>query len=428
MTAVQNLVRRLLLIISYPTVAILTALAATRLKELQGEFPGLVVFIVFLLAEIWLLHSLKKIGVMPHAADSSEDLPGIVSRTNSIIQDKLKLQNDLEALASEKYQLEAKVNRLESETRELTEENLNRRQKDPKVDLDLLGKLKLLAQNYIQGMAREILERISVNNLELSKKRMDVVFLDCDNSGVILSESARDKVYESFREQFKDAVRRDDAKEEQRLIREKIREEERAQEDFEREMERIRSEEQLLKEAIEEALAKNSDEHTEEIRGLRAQLAEAERKMERTISMAEITSAGHVYVISNFGSFGENIFKVGLTRRLEPLDRVRELSSASVPFPFDVHMMISCEDAPALEKALHKELNSARVNKVNLRKEFFKTDIKSIVESVAKHHGNVEYAATAEALDYTETKLIEERGDFEEIFGLIHDATGVRDE
>jgi hypothetical protein len=114
--------------------------------------------------------------------------------------------------------------------------------------------------------------------------------------------------------------------------------------------------------------------------------------------MAQQTKAGNVYVISNVGTFGAGVFKVGMTRRLEPLDRIRELGDASVPFPFDVHMMISCEDAPALECALHRALHKSRINRVNPRKEFFRTDLQLIVDVVQEHHGCVDYAADPEAL------------------------------
>jgi hypothetical protein len=110
-----------------------------------------------------------------------------------------------------------------------------------------------------------------------------------------------------------------------------------------------------------------------------------------------------VYVISNVGSFGESVYKIGMTRRLEPMDRVRELGDASVPFPFDVHMMISCEDAPKLENALHRELHTYRVNHMNPRKEFFRIDIETIRKLVEKYHGTVEYVADAEALEYRQS-------------------------
>lgn len=108
-------------------------------------------------------------------------------------------------------------------------------------------------------------------------------------------------------------------------------------------------------------------------------------------------------MISNIGSFGENVYKVGMTRRLEPMDRVVELGDASVPFPFDVHMMISCDDAPTLENQLHRALNDARVNKINLRKEFFRVDLETIHRLVEENHGEVEYVAEPEALQYRET-------------------------
>jgi hypothetical protein len=113
-------------------------------------------------------------------------------------------------------------------------------------------------------------------------------------------------------------------------------------------------------------------------------------------------------VISNIGSFGEGIFKVGMTRRLEPTERVRELGDASVPFPFDVHMMISCGDAPTLENALHRKLVKQQVNKTNPRKEFFRTDIETIVQIVKENHGDVQYVADAEALQYRQSLTMPE--------------------
>jgi hypothetical protein len=123
----------------------------------------------------------------------------------------------------------------------------------------------------------------------------------------------------------------------------------------------------------------------------------------RAISQAQLTKAGHVYVISNIGSFGAGVFKIGMTRRLDPSERVRELGSASVPFPFDVHAMISADDAPSLESALHQQLHKSRINKANPRKEFFKTDIDAIVKIVKEHHGDVQYVVDAEALQYNQS-------------------------
>lgn len=99
---------------------------------------------------------------------------------------------------------------------------------------------------------------------------------------------------------------------------------------------------------------------------------------DRTMSLAQTQKAGHVYIISNIGSFGEGVYKIGMTRRLEPMERVVELGDASVPFPFDVHGMIWTEDAPALEAALHRAFQERRVNVVNGRKEFFRVSLDEI--------------------------------------------------
>lgn len=119
--------------------------------------------------------------------------------------------------------------------------------------------------------------------------------------------------------------------------------------------------------------------------------------------------AGYVYIISNIGSFGEGIYKIGMTRRLEPTDRIDELGSASVPFKFDIHALIFSADAPSLETALHQAFADYRVNKVNNRKEFYKIPLKEIEKLVKQYHDKTvtfEYVAPAE--QYRETLKINE--------------------
>ena len=124
--------------------------------------------------------------------------------------------------------------------------------------------------------------------------------------------------------------------------------------------------------------------------------------------MAQQTKRGNVYVISNIGSFGENIYKVGMTRRLDPMDRVRELGDASVPFPFDVHAIIESDDAPALETTLHKALALMQVNKVNPRKEFFRVSLSDLHSLVDKMGLKANWTMEAAAAEYRETLAIEE--------------------
>ncbi len=119
-----------------------------------------------------------------------------------------------------------------------------------------------------------------------------------------------------------------------------------------------------------------------------------------------MTRSGHVYVISNVGSFGEHVYKIGMTRRLDPMDRIRELGDASVPFQFDVHAIIYSDDAPALESELHKAFDGQRVNRVNERKEFFRVPIEQIATTVREQRGEIEITLTAEAAEYRMTQAI----------------------
>lgn len=136
---------------------------------------------------------------------------------------------------------------------------------------------------------------------------------------------------------------------------------------------------------------------------LQAQLSDVAVQKERIASLAN-GRAGNVYIISNLGSFGENMFKIGMTRRLEPQDRIDELGSASVPFKFDVHSFIFSNDAVGLEAKLHEMLNSKRVNKVNRRKEFFYTSIDELEKLVQEIEPTAEFNRTMIAEEYRQSQ------------------------
>jgi len=203
-------------------------------------------------------------------------------------------------------------------------------------------------------------------------------------------------------------------KEEQRQIREQMREEEKAQRELEKAAKEAEQDELRRQQALDEArkemelasgeeLAKLAD----KIAVLEQQLKEAQEK-ERAISQAQITKSGHIYVISNIGSFGENVYKIGMTRRLEPMDRVRELGDASVPFEFDVHAIIYSQNAPELENKLHRHFDDKRVNLVNYKKEFFNVSLEEIEDAVKEMHGDFEFTQIAEAKQYRETLSLRE--------------------
>lgn len=186
-----------------------------------------------------------------------------------------------------------------------------------------------------------------------------------------------------------------------RAQREAAREEERARKEFERQKEKLLKEQAHYRTAYDRVLAQGAgdspaaEELREQLERLGADIATVEAR-------AANTRAGYVYVISNVGSFGEQIVKIGMTRRLEPMDRVRELGDASVPFRFDVHALVFSDDAVGLEGHLHAALTAQRVNKVNQHREFFRTSPSRVRELLTQAAGNhlLEFTETAEALEW----------------------------
>jgi len=161
-------------------------------------------------------------------------------------------------------------------------------------------------------------------------------------------------------------------------------------------------EEQRYQELLDKARMEAGVDETR-IAELEASLAEAHAAKERAQAMAEMTRSGYVYIISNIGSFGEDVVKIGLTRRLNPDDRVRELGDASVPFLFDTHAMIYSDEAPALEGALHKEFEDRRINAANMRKEFFRVNLEEVEEAVRRLAPEASFFADREAQEWHET-------------------------
>lgn len=158
---------------------------------------------------------------------------------------------------------------------------------------------------------------------------------------------------------------------------------------------------------MDEVMAKEKTQYEEQLGELQKKWEEAEERNQRAMSMAQQTKRGHVYVISNIGSFGENIYKIGMTRRLDPMDRVKELGDASVPFEFDVHTIIFSEDAPSLETKLHHAFEENRVNKINRRKEFFKTTLTSIKELTDSEELDCHWTIKAKAEQFKESIALE---------------------
>ena len=185
-------------------------------------------------------------------------------------------------------------------------------------------------------------------------------------------------------------VRKEQAKQEQLALKEQMRQEAEERKALEAERKKVEKEESKFKTEIDKltvALSESTSASDKEqlhtrILDLQKQLSDIIIKKDEIVNLQN-GKAGNVYIISNLGSFGQDVFKIGMTRRLDPQDRVNELGSASVPFKFDVHSFIFSEDAVGLEKKLHETLNEKRLNKVNMRKEFFKIDITELEKLVS---------------------------------------------
>lgn len=275
-----------------------------------------------------------------------------------------------------------------------------------------------LATRYLAETTKWISQSLTANNYAAQKDRLTDAIQRVRSIGFNITADEEALRIAELKQEYERVVRVAVQREEQARIKAQIREEERLQREAQRVIDQSKRESDMIQAALDKAMLEARGQHNAEVEHLKQQLAEAEAKSARAISMAQQTKAGHIYVISNLGSFGENVFKVGMTRRLEPLDRIRELGDASVPFPFDIHMMISCQDAPALENALHRALHRTRLNKVNPRKEYFRADLNSIVEIVKAHHGQVEYVADPTAFEYRESlRMSDEDAEFvEQVF------------
>ena len=218
---------------------------------------------------------------------------------------------------------------------------------------------------------------------------------------------------EAVRIEYEYYVQKERAREEQRAIREQMRQEAEERKELERQRKQIEKEESKFHDQIGQLTTQlEQAEDDEKTKLLQARIEELQRQLSAVseqrekITQLQNGKAGNVYVISNIGSFGEDVFKIGMTRRLEPMDRVNELGNASVPFPFDVHSLIFSDDAVSLETKLHHILNEQRVNKVNLRKEFFRVPLDDLEKLVQEIAPTAEFKRTILAEQYRQSLSI----------------------
>lgn len=263
-------------------------------------------------------------------------------------------------------------------------------------------------------------DNVKFNNMESSEKRIEKSYEVLNKLGRIMSarisDSYRKLKYDELHLSHEYQEKKQEEKEEQKRIREELREQQKLEQEIRQAREKIAKEKKHFAQAIKDLEARllnhlNANEAgliNEKLSEMKDQLQELEKE-EKTIDYREQNAkAGYVYIISNIGAFGENVFKIGMTRRLEPMDRIDELGDASVPFYFDVHALIFSDNAPALEGKIHQHFHSNRLNKLNRRKEFFRADIHEIEKVVRDNYDKVvDIVKEAPAAHYRESLLIQ---------------------
>ncbi len=306
-----------------------------------------------------------------------------------------------------------KINEIINKEKEL----LNKIKTDFRSNLDKKETAALFKLLYrcFNADCDEIIASVTAKNYDAQKSKLEKAYEQINKLIEIFNSKIDVKYLKLKQNELQLAVeyqyKIEAEKEEQRLIKEQMREEAKAQAEIEKVLKDAEKEQKTYEKALEKArqdlmLATEEQKLTYEntIAELEAKLKETLEKQQKAQSMAQQTKAGYVYVISNIGSFGEDVYKIGMTRRLEPIDRINELGDASVPFKFDVHAMIYSANAPELETQLHKVFDDKKVNKVNPRREFFRVTLDEIKKETEKVHGSeIHVTKIAEALEYRQS-------------------------
>lgn len=368
-----------------------------------------------------------------HLRAKSENLANYEEQIAELKRNKNALQRDLEALEEEIVCQMIDISDYENITSEECKNKLSLLKNEIN-DLIKSGKTieitdssknkKELAANKKQILlcfiseCTNIINNLTFKNVDAARGKIERSFTNINKifsvDGLQLKNVILEKKLQELTIVYAYLVTKEQEREEQRAIREQMLEEEKVRREIEREKLKIEKEESQFKKEISKLMAymqKASDIekqlYIDKIKELEEKLSQLDNDKKNVLEREANTRAGFVYVISNIGSFGENIYKIGMTRRLEPLERVKELGDASVPFSFDVHAMIFSADAPALETALHTTFKNKAVNKVNPRKEFFNVSLEDIEKVVKENHNAVvTFTKVAEAAQYRESLKI----------------------
>lgn len=377
--------------------------------------------------------------------DKEHNIQELENRKTSLVSGIRDLTDEVIRLSDESRNLSSEIASLESDTicsqyslsdyDGLTSEECKNKlaiiksdeQKDIKdnelLDIQSYNMPKKLLLERCKQITREFNTECDNALLNLTCKKIDTIRSKIIKAYEILNKSyAQDYIQlskkfleyklEELNLVYTYELKKEQEREQQRAIKEQMIEEEKVRKEIERQKAKIEKDQTQCNNEIKRLMTylqktQNDIEkqlYIDKIKDLEEKLKSLEADKAVVLEREANAKAGYVYVISNIGSFGEDVYKIGMTRRLEPMDRIKELSSASVPFEFDVHAMIFSDDAPALETTLHQKFEKQSVNRVNLRKEFFKVSIDEIEDVVKNNFNNTtEFTRIPVAKEYHET-------------------------
>lgn len=286
----------------------------------------------------------------------------------------------------------------------------------------MVRQLTRLIMRAYNGECDEIVRKVKTTNVNKSISQVYDTAESIDKLGEVIGLTIPD-YYRKLKEEevrlaYEFAMQKEQEKEALREAREQEREERKLQQEIAAARKKLEKERKQYLTAYKDIAARLKEASEEDKAALEAKAEELKAKLEDVdAAVADVDyreanqRAGFVYVISNIGSFGEGVYKIGMTRRLDPMERVRELGDASVPFNFDVHAMIFCDDAPKLEASLHKRFEDRKVNIVNQRREFFRVTLQEIEEVVKENYDKtVEFQETPDADQYRTSEELRKRG------------------
>ncbi len=274
----------------------------------------------------------------------------------------------------------------------------------------MVNDMKKLFLRAFNSDCEDVITRVKYNNFDMSVKKIRQSAESIEKLGKTMGLQINSKYINSKIEElhlaFEYQLKKQEEKEAQKIARAEMREAAKLQREIEEQRKKFEKEQTHYQTAYEKLISQlSSDPDNNELLKKKSDLENRLSDIDHALTDIDYRQAnmkaGYVYIISNIGAFGENVYKIGMTRRLDPQDRIDELGDASVPFKFDVHAMIFSDDAPALEAALHKAFESKKLNMVNQRREFFRVTLEEIKEVVRENFDKtVEFIDVADAEQY----------------------------